>query len=173
MASAARRHWLLTLGAGALLAGCGFQLRQAPRFAFEAIRLDGAAGGPVTGELGRLLAINGLKVFTPSAPTNAEGDLAAQVVLTVLTDQRERVAVGQTAAGQVRELQLRTRFIFRLRSASGRDLIGDTELLLERDLSFNETIVLSKAAEEERLYRDMITDIADQVLRRLAALQAI
>lgn len=173
MASAARRHWLLTLGAGALLAGCGFQLRQAPRFAFEAIRVDGGVGTPVTSELRRLLAINGLKVFTAATPTNAEGDLAAQVVLTVLTDQRERVAVGQTAAGQVRELQLRTRFIFRLRSASGRDLIGDTELLLERDLSFNETIVLSKAAEEERLYRDMINDIADQVLRRLAALPAI
>ena len=173
MNTATRRHWLFTLGAGALLAGCGFQLRQAPRFAFEAIRIDGGNGAPVTGELRRVLALNGLKVFSAATPTNAEGDLAPQVVLTVLTDQRERVVVGQTAAGQVRELQLRTRFTFRVRSASGRDLIGDTELLLERDLSFNETIVLSKAAEEERLYRDMVTDIADQVLRRLAAVKAI
>ena len=82
---------------------------------------------------------------------------------------RERVAVGQTAAGQVRELQLRTRFRFRLRTPADRILIDDTELLLERDLSFNETQVLSKAAEEELLYRDMVNDIVQQVVRRLAS----
>ena len=100
-----------------------------------------------------------------TAPTAAP----AEVVLGVLTDQRERAVVGQTAAGQVRELQLRTRFRFRLRTPADRILIDDTELLLERDLSFNETQVLSKAAEDELLYRDMVNDIVQQVVRRLAS----
>ena len=77
--------------------------------------------------------------------------------------------MGQTASGQVRELQLRTRFRFNLQTADERILIDDTELLLERDLSFNETQVLAKDAEEQLLYRDMTSDIVQQVLRRLAA----
>ena len=52
-------------------------------------------------------------------------------------------------------------------------LIDDTELLLERDLSFNETQVLSKDAEEQLLYRDMTNDIAQQVVRHLAAVRQI
>jgi len=160
----------LLLAAGtAALAGCGFQLRQAPRFAFDTLRLAGSETTPVALELRRQLRLNGLTVIGSDSPTNAAGDAAPQVVLTVLQDQRERRAVGQTAAGQVRELQLRTRFRFRLRTLAGRDLIDETELLLERDLSFSETAVLSKASEEERLYLDMADDIVQQVIRRLAA----
>jgi LPS-assembly lipoprotein len=77
--------------------------------------------------------------------------------------------VGQTAVGQVRELQLRTRFRFRLRTLSGRQLLDDTELLLERDISFTETAVLAKDAEEALLFRNMQADIVQQVMRRLAA----
>jgi LPS-assembly lipoprotein len=95
------------------------------------------------------------------------------VVLRVLQDQRERAVVGQTASGQVRELQLRTRFRFNLQTADERILIDDTELLLERDLSFNETQVLAKDAEELLLYRDMTSDIVQQVVRRLAAVDRI
>ena len=58
--------------------------------------------------------------------------------------------------------------LFRLRSAQGRDLIPDTEILQSRDISFNETAVLAKEAEEGLLYRDMQTDIVQQLLRRLA-----
>jgi len=91
----------------------------------------------------------------------------------VLTDQRERSVVGQTASGQVRELQLRTRFRFRLANAAGKLLLEDVELLLERDISFTETAVLAKEAEEATLYRDMQSDIVQQVMRRLSAVQTL
>ncbi len=94
-------------------------------------------------------------------------------MLDVLIDQREKAVVGQTAAGQVRELQLRTRFRFQLRSVQGKELMPPTELLLERDISFTETAVLAKEAEEALMYRDMQTDIVQQVMRRLAAVSAL
>ena len=47
----------------------------------------------------------------------------AQVVLEALTDAREKSVVAFTAFGQVRELQLRSRFGFRLRTPAGRELI--------------------------------------------------
>ena len=82
----------------------------------------------------------------------------AEVELTVLNEQRERAVVGITSIGQVRELQLRVRFKFRVRSGKGRDLIDDLELLQERDLSYDEALVLGKQAEEELLYREMQSD---------------
>lgn len=167
--TAVRRRAMLQLAAGAAalagVTGCGFKLRQAPRFAFQTVRMAGSTGTPVATELQKALTTNGLQLVSGATP--------ADVVLTVVTDQRERIAVGQTAAGQVRELQLRTRFTFRLRTAADKDLIEDTELLLERDLSFSETVVLSKAAEEELLYRDMASDAVQQVVRRMAAVKTL
>ena len=95
------------------------------------------------------------------------------VTLDILLEQREKVVVGLSASGQVREFQLRTRLRFRLRSAGGRDLIPDTELLQQRDISFNESSVLSKESEENLLYRDMQTDLVQQLMRRLAAIKAV
>jgi LPS-assembly lipoprotein len=48
------------------------------------------------------------------------------------------------------------------------EIIPETEISLFRDISFNETIVLSKEAEEQLLYRNMQTDIAEQMMRRVA-----
>ena len=93
----------------------------------------------------------------------------AQVVLEVLSDQREKVVISLNSAGQVREFQLRLRFRFRLRTLGGKELIPDTELLLQREINFNESQVLAKEAEEALLYRDMQSDIVQQLMRRLAA----
>jgi LPS-assembly lipoprotein len=166
-----RAGWLtLAGGAAGTLSACGFKLRGPQTFAFASLRMAGSEGTPVAVALRRALEVSGVPVFVSSTPTSPEGD-TGQVVLTVLADQRERVVVGQTAVGQVRELQLRTRFRFRLRTLSERQLLGDTELLLERDISFTETAALAKEAEEALLFRDMQADIVQQVMRRLAAVK--
>ncbi|MDO9570254.1 MAG: LPS assembly lipoprotein LptE [Hydrogenophaga sp.] len=169
-----RTVWLGVLAGActAALSGCGFALRGAPKFAFESVRLQGSESTPVARELRRALAGAGLRVFTSETPMSPEGD-NGQVVMTVLSDQREKTVVGQTAAGQVREMQLRTRFKFRLATATGKSLLDDTELLLERDISFTETAVLAKEAEEALLFRNMQSDIVQQVMRRLAAVEVL
>jgi len=95
------------------------------------------------------------------------------VVLDVLGDQREKVVVALNTTGQVREFQLRTRVKFKLRTPQGKELIAETELLQQRDISYNESAALSKEAEEALLYRDMQSDIVQQLLRRLAAVKSI
>jgi LPS-assembly lipoprotein len=50
-------------------------------------------------------------------------------------------------------------------------VIPDTELVQERDISFSETAALSKETEEGLLYRDMRSDLVQQVLRRLAVVR--
>ena len=163
----AGRRRLLFAFAGFALAGCGFQLRRAPEMPFRTIALAGfKPRSPLADEL--RMQIN-------SSPTTkvVETTAQAQVVLEALSDARERSVVASTATGQVRELQLRTRLQFRLRTPAGRELIPATELVLSRDMSYSEEQALAKEQEEALLYRAMQSDIVAQVMRRLAAVKAI
>lgn len=185
-----KRRSLLALAAPAVLAGCGFQLRKAPDFAFNAILINAPGGSNIATELRRNLQSTGkVQVLTtpPSPILPAPSTIAApqeaasapppttpgSVILDILQEQREKVVVGLTASGQVREFELRTRLHIRLRSVGGKELIPDTELLQTRDISFNESDVLSKESEETLLYRDMQTDLVQQLMRRLAAIKVL
>jgi LPS-assembly lipoprotein len=160
-----RRFFLIA--SSLALAGCGFQLRQAPSFAFKTIYIGSAPGSSLGNELKRSIASDSVKVVDAPTPDSA------QVILDVLTDQREKVVVGLSASGQVREFQLRTRLRFKLRTPQGKELIPETELLLQRDISYNESAALGKESEETLLYRDMQSDLVQQLMRRLAAVKTI
>lgn len=155
----------LALSATAL-AGCGFQLRRPPKLSFSTVQLVGfPQRSPFTEQLRRSIEASGTTRVV-------ESPAQAQVVLEALEDVRDKSVAAQTAAGQVREFTLRTRLRFRLRTPGGRLLIRDTELLLSRDMSYNETNALAKEQEEAMLYRGMQSDIVDQVMRQLAAVPA-
>ena len=162
-----QRRTLVLMPAALALTACGFQLRQQPELAFRTIYAGFKPTSPLGAELRRALASSGNTRLIENPRELSQ----AQVIMDVLTDQREKVVVGVGAVGQVREFQLRVRFRFRLRTPQGRELIDETELLLQRDLSFNETAVLAREQEEDLLYRDMQSDIVQQVLRRLAAVR--
>jgi len=166
------RRFMLACAPVLALSACGFQLRQAPDFAFRSIYvvlLPTVKTSALAEELKRAMASTG-KV---QVLTEARQITTADVVLDVLTDQREKVVVGVSASGQVREFQLRVRLKFRLRTPQGKDLISDTELLQQRDFSFNETAALAKEVEEAMLYRSMQSDLVQQVMRRLAAVREL
>lgn len=158
-----RRLFVLTVAAA--LAGCGFQLRQAPNFSFRSIHVASPPHSSLANELRRSIAASGQVQVLPASD--------AQVVLDLVNEQREKVVVGLNATGQVREFQLRTRLRFKLRTGKGQELIPETELLQQRDISFSESAVLSKEAEENLLYRDMQTDLVQQLMRRLAAVKSV
>jgi LPS-assembly lipoprotein len=153
---------------GAVLSGCGFKLRKAPEFVFTSIFMTFAPNSPLGNEMRRNLTAGG-KVQVLAAKDWEQADLIVQV----LQEGRERVVVGLNSVGQVRELQLRLRFRYRLGTPDGKILVDSTEILLFRDISFNETAVLAKEAEEGLLYRDMQSDLVQQMMRRLAAIKAL
>ena len=72
----------------------------------------------------------------------------------------------------MRELQLRLRVTLRADAPDGSARMPELTLRQSRDLRTNETAALAKAIEEEALYRAMLDDIVEQLLRRLAALPA-
>jgi LPS-assembly lipoprotein len=162
-----QRRNLFAIPMAALLAGCGFKLRGQQSFAFETIAVTPERGGAVATDLARYLG-SALRPLVPVV-----GGQPPQVVVNILQELREKTVVGVTASGQVREFQLRIRVKFRMRSAQGRDLIEDSEIIQQRDISFNESAVLAKEAEEALLYRDMQSDIVQQLLRRIAAVKTL
>ena len=169
-----RRAFLVFTVSSASLAllslnGCGFALRKAPEFAFSTLYSPLPETSPLGVELRRSLQSTGrVRVISDASLINQ-----AQVVLEVLQEQREKVVLSLTSAGQVREYQLRLVFRFRLRTLAGKELIPPSEIALQRDISFNESAALAKEAEEALLYRDMQGDVVQQVVRRLAAVTSL
>ena len=164
-----RRRLLLSLSPALALGACGFRLRGAPDLAFQTLYVSVAENSSLGNELKRNLAsLGAVQLITDVAQKPK-----AQAILDVLSETREKNVVGVNASGQVREFQLRVRVNFRLSTPQGAELIPATELLQQRDISFNESAVLAKEAEEALLYRDMQTDIVQQLMRRLAAVKSI
>ena len=167
-----RRTLVLALAAAAtaaVLPGCGFHLRQPPDYAFKSIYLGVSPNSGFGAELRRYLAAGGRITVLRDA---AERD-KADVVLQILQDQRERVVLGYNANGQVREFQLRVRLRFSLATPGGREILAPTELLLQQDQSYDESLALAKEAEAQLIYRNLQSDAVQQIIRRLSVIRDI
>ncbi len=163
-----RRHILSIIKLAALwgLTGCGFAPRQAPSLAFRSIALNGFAPHS---EIAAQLRV----MFSGTPATRLIDDVtAAEVILDALLDSPERARGTITPAGQVRSINLLYRFKFRLRNAAGRELVPVTELASTRSMSYNESQALGKEKEEADIFRSMQHDLADQIMRRLAAIRS-
>jgi LPS-assembly lipoprotein len=157
---------VVALGVAAL-AGCGFKLRSSQTFAFQTLAVTPERNGLVAADLIRYFG----KSIVPLVPVR--GSEPPQVIVDVLQEGREKNVVGVNASGQVREFQLKLKLQFRMRLPDGRELIAPTMISQQRDISFNESVVLAKEAEEGLLFRDMQNDILQQLLRRLAAIKSL
>jgi LPS-assembly lipoprotein len=151
------------LGAASLLAGCGFQLRRSAALPFRTLHTNFAPTSAIGAEFRRLVRVAEDTELVDD-PNKAEARLE------VLREQREREVVAFSTTGRPREYQLRLRFAFRVVSAQSRELLPPTVLVLSRDITSTDIEVVAKQQEEELLYRDMQSDLVQQLLRRLAAI---
>ncbi|MBI2311514.1 MAG: hypothetical protein HYU77_03325 [Betaproteobacteria bacterium] len=150
----------VALFATAWLASCGFHLRGQLALPFSTVHVPGASA--LAQELKRSIAA-GTQAQVVDDPK------AAQAVLHILSEIREKQILSVNAAGRVREFQLRYRVSVRLVDAASKELMPASEIVLKRDFTFNDTQVLAKESEEALLYKDMQSDAVQQVMRRLAA----
>jgi LPS-assembly lipoprotein len=145
----------------AFLAGCGFHLRGIAQLPFETIYIPGAT--PLAVELRR-------NVTATSKTRLADNPKSAQAVLGFTQETREKLILTFTTAGKVNEYRLRYRVGFRVTDPKGTLVFLPTsEILLTRDMSYSDSQVIAKENEEAALYRDMQTDMVQQILRRLVA----
>src|SRR5262249_19698573 len=105
----------------------------------------------------------GTKARVVDDPKGADANLAFS------TEQKEKVILSLTGTGAVREYQLRYRVGFRVHDGKGGEYVPQSTITLTRDITYSDTDVLAKEAEEQLLYRDMQNDMVSQIVRRLAA----
>ena len=154
-------QWLLMAAAALILTACGFHLRGAADLPFKTIYLGFGANSAVGVELKRNIEASGAKVL--SEPKEAEANLK------VLADSRDRQVLTLNTNGRVREYALFQRFTFSVTDAKGVTVIPPTAITLRRVITYDENQELAKQAEEALLYRDMQSDLVQQILRRLSA----
>jgi LPS-assembly lipoprotein len=151
---------LAALCAAALLAACGFHLRGAVQLPFPNLYVSVSERSQFGHELKRALRASDVRL--------TENPKEAAATLSILSELRERQILSLGGQGRVREYQLRYRLAYQVTNAKG-VVTPPTEIVLKRDISFNDSDVLAKESEEAMLYRDMQMDAVQQLLRRLQA----
>ena len=150
---------LLCLALGA----CGFQLRGTADVPFETIYVPTVAGG-IGLELKRNIQAGTRAKVIDSAKS-------ADAIVEFTQDTRLKEILSLSGTGRVREYRLRYRVGFRVHDGKGAEYVAPSIIELTRDISFNDSDVLAKESEEAFLWRDMQTDMVQQIMRRLAAAQ--
>jgi LPS-assembly lipoprotein len=97
----------------------------------------------------------------------------AQATFLPTAEVREPVILSLSSSGRVREKSLRYRYSYRIVDAKGRDLVLPDTVELNRELTYADSDVLAKTQEEDLLWRDMESDLVQQLMRRLAAVKPV
>jgi LPS-assembly lipoprotein len=147
-----------------LLTACGFQLRGAYNLPYESLFISLPEASVIGAGLKRQIRAGG---GTRLVDTMEE----AQGTFLQVSEVRERQILSLSSAGRVREVRLRFRYAYRVVDAKGRELVSTTGVELTRDISYDDSAVLAKEQEEQLLWRDMETDLVQQLLRRLSAVK--
>lgn len=165
-----RRQALTLASAAALslsLSACGFRLR--------------GSGGSA------MLPFKTMYISVPGTPSlgielrrNIEGaggtdviadEKLAEVKLEVLSNTRDKQVLTLNSQGRVREFTLYSRVSFQVRDQANNVLLAPAPIVLRRTMSYDESLVLAKESEEATLYREMQSDMVQQILRRIAVLK--
>lgn len=153
------RAFVLLLVVG--LSACGFHLRGNWALPYESLYVDIPKESEFGAHLKRTL-------MGAQATRLSETPEAAEAIFRPTGESRERKVVSFSSGGRVREVQLIYRYSFRVTNQRGLDLIPPAMIQMTRDLSYDDARALAKEQEEELLWRDMLNDLVQQVLRRLA-----
>jgi LPS-assembly lipoprotein len=147
-----------------LAAGCGFQLRGAYTLPYESLYLALPDYSELGAGLKRTIRASGATRLTDTAED-------AEAIFQPTGELREKVILSLSGSGRVREVRLRYRFSYRVVNQKKLNLVAPGEIEMTRDMTYDDSNVLSKDQEEVLLWRDMQSDMVQQMMRRLAAVK--
>ncbi|MCX8086352.1 MAG: LPS assembly lipoprotein LptE [Rhodocyclaceae bacterium] len=152
----------LLLALAILLSACGFQLRGSYALPWETLYISLPEFDGLRAEMKRAIeAATRTKVVADRKE--------AQATLVILRNDSLRSILSLNAKGLVREVQLTRIFAYRLQDAAGREIAAPGQIVLQREMTFDDEQLLAKGSEEGLILREMQTDLVQQLLRRLAA----
>jgi len=158
------RRLLLLAGFTALgTQACGFTLRKSADLPFATIYNGLGGNSGLSSEFNRQIRVAGdTRVVTDQSEADATIEL--------ISENRQKEAVAFSTSGRPREYELRYEVEFRVVDDSGVVVLPPTEIELRRYITTTDVELLAEELEEEFLYREMQTDMVQQMLRRLAAI---
>ena len=143
------------------IAACGFQLRGSATVPFQTLYIPDSKSG---------IALDLKRNIEAGTSTKVVDDpKAADAVLELSGENREKIILSLTGTGRVREFRLRYSVRYRVHDGKGNEYVPSSLVQLTRDVTYDDSAILAKEAEEQLLFRDMQTDMVQQVLRRLAS----
>lgn len=155
------RRVLLPILCALALAACGFHLRGPQHLPFATIYLEMNQYSDMAADIKRQIAASGsTKVVSKSDE--------AEVRMVVVRDGKDKQILSLTSTGTVREYQLHQIFAFRLLNKQGQEVMPLNEIYISRSITFATGQELAKEQEEALIYRDMESDLVQQLMRRLA-----
>jgi LPS-assembly lipoprotein len=152
---------LLPLVLAAVVGGCGFQLRGSATVPFQTLYIPDARTG---------VALNLKRNI--EAGTNAkvvDDPKTADAILELSAENKEKIILSLSGTGRVSEFRLRYSVRYRVHDGKGNEYVPSSLVQLTRDMTYDDSQILAKEAEEQLLFRDMQSDMVQQVLRRLAS----
>ena len=152
---------VLVLVLALALAACGFRLRGSANVPFETLYIPQAKSG-IGLELKRNIEAN-------TSTKVIEDPRKAQALLAIAQESRGKQILSLTGAGRVREYKLTYTVSFRVHDGKGGEFVPTNLIELAREMTYLDTLILAKEAEEQLLFRDMQNQMVQLMLRRIAS----
>jgi len=164
------RVYAAVLAVALTVSACGFHLRGDGghyTLPFPTMYIGLPESSPLAIDLKRNIRSNGGTTVVNN-PRDADGIVE---VLTNPEKTKTKTILSLNRNGRVRQYLLTYNIVFRVLDKQGTELLAPTQLILTRPIDFNETQLLAKEQEELLLYKDMQTDLVQQMMRRIAAVK--
>lgn len=149
--------------AAILLVSCGFHLRGNYDFPFSTLYINFPANSYTASVLKR--QIQGM-----NATRIVNNPQEAEVILSAISEKNRKEILTYNVQGRVREYSLHYDLEYTIKTAQGKVLLAPTKATLRRTMTYDDSEALSKENEAVLLYKDMQSDMAQRLLRRLASL---
>ncbi|MCB5186315.1 LPS assembly lipoprotein LptE [Methylobacillus gramineus] len=140
------------------LTACGFKMRGIADLKFNTLYIQGPTIS-ISKPFKRQVAVNGVKIVSSADQ--------ADLLLEIMSEAQEQRILSLSGRGLVREYELFYTVNFRLRDPSS-ETWGDVQSIKgRREITYDDSQLLAKQLEQERLYNDMKDDAVRELLRRL------
>ncbi len=159
-----RYRWIIIAIVTVLVASCGFHLRGNYDFSFSSLYLDFPANSQTASILKR--QIEGMNL-TQIVDTPKE----AEVIVSAISEKKTNESLTYNIAGRVRERALYYDLEYTIKTARGKTLLEPIKVSLRRTMVYDDSDALSREYERDLLFKDMQSDTAQRILRKLASIK--
>ena len=154
-------RWILLAMLLALTA-CGFKMRGVADLKFHTLFIQGPTLS-ISKPFKRSLTVNNVKIVSSADQ--------ADLLLELMSEAQEQRILSLSGRGLVREFELLYTLTFRVRDPAS-ETWGEVQSIKgRREITYDDSQLLAKQLEQERLYNDMKEDATRELLRRLMVIK--